>query len=99
MTNQETGATLLYQGQRVSFEWQSRQARSSADATCAGTGRIRSRLRSGSVLGFVRAGRMNWPPTSTTAASIPAARATLRITSSTREDEMRERIVTEDRSG
>src|SRR6478609_503065 len=62
MTSQETGATPLYHGQVVSFEWQSRQARFRTAAASAGTVIAAPIVRAGSVGGFVRAGRIAWMP-------------------------------------
>src|SRR5947207_2378691 len=70
MTNQEMGATFEYHGQRVSFEWQSRQARSRTASASGVTRAIAFIVRAGSVGGFVRAGRASWmaspPPISAT---------------------------------
>src|SRR5262245_13879011 len=60
MTNHDTGATLLYQGQRVSCEWQSRQPRSSTSWTSVGVCATAINVRAGSVGGLVRAGRASW---------------------------------------
>src|SRR5678815_4031499 len=62
MTSQETGATPLYHGQVVSFEWQSRHARFSTAAASAGTAIAAPIVRAGSVGGFVRDGRIAWMP-------------------------------------
>ena len=59
MTNHERGAMLLYHGQRVSFEWQSRHARSSTAAARGGTFMRANRVRLGSLGGLLRAGRTN----------------------------------------
>ena len=53
------GSDVLYHGQRVSFEWQSRQARSRTAAVRDGTVMRAKTVRLESVGGFVRAGRMN----------------------------------------
>ncbi|HZP33849.1 MAG TPA: hypothetical protein VFB23_10865 [Candidatus Acidoferrales bacterium] len=58
MTNQENGATLLYHGQRVWSEWQSKQPRRNIPSIWGGTDIIASSVREGITVGFVRAGRI-----------------------------------------
>src|SRR5437899_2257381 len=58
-TPQEIGATRLYQGHRVRFEWQSWQERSKMAATCGGTGVVAANVFEGSTGGLVRGTGMN----------------------------------------
>src|SRR5713226_4091275 len=58
-TPQEIGATWLYQGHRVRFEWQSWQERSKMAATSGGTGVVAPNVFEGSTGGFVRGTGMN----------------------------------------
>src|SRR2546423_5132764 len=59
MTNQDTGATLLYHGHTVLFEWQSRQERSMIAETC-GVICVRAKIVcDSSTGGLVRAGRLS----------------------------------------
>jgi hypothetical protein len=60
ITNQDTGATLLYQGQTVLFEWQSAHARAKIFAWRGGTVTAAARVRASSIGGLVRAGRISW---------------------------------------
>lgn len=59
ITNQDIGATLLYQGQRVKFEWQSLHPRCKMLSTCGGMGATASSVCDGTTGGLVRAGRIN----------------------------------------
>src|SRR5580765_5780447 len=85
MTSHETGATPLYHGQVVSFEWQSRQARFSTAAASAGTVIAAPIARAGSVGGFVRAGRIAWIPAIAARNSSAAVRIKLVIDESGRD--------------
>src|SRR2546421_10693067 len=71
MTNQETGATLLYHGQVVWFEWQSRKARSKIAATSGATCTCACMVRSGSTAGLVLAGRTNCATRNSTTTIMP----------------------------
>src|SRR5215213_589639 len=57
MTFHETGATLEYHGQTVSFEWQLRHERSRIALMSAGTASRVVIALAGSLRGLVRAGR------------------------------------------
>src|SRR4029079_212961 len=87
MTSHETGATPLYHGQVVSFEWQSRQARFSTAAASAGTVIAAPIARAGSVGGFVRAGRIAWMPAIAARNSRAGVRIKLVIDESRRDQE------------
>src|SRR5713226_3472317 len=65
-TPQEIGATWLYQGHRVRFEWQSWQERSKMAATCGGTGVVAANVFEGSTGGLVRGTGMNCATTTST---------------------------------
>src|SRR5690349_5288292 len=56
-TSQEAGATWLYQGQTVEFEWQSLHERFRIPATSGVTGATACMLCPGCSGGFVRGGR------------------------------------------
>ena len=58
-TSHDAGATLLYHGQTVRFEWQSLQARVNAEATAGYTLNAACIVRDGSTGGFVLAGGKN----------------------------------------
>src|ERR1017187_3035409 len=58
-SSQDTGATLLYQGQTVWLEWQSPQARCMAACTSPGGDNIASNDAARSEAGFSREGRKN----------------------------------------
>src|ERR1700680_2373295 len=60
ITNQETGATLEYQGQRVWFEWQSLQAAVRIRSTAGGTLTLASSVSPWITGGFVRTSLMNF---------------------------------------
>src|SRR6478609_3063486 len=85
MTSHETGATPLYHGQVVSFEWQSRQARFSTAAASAGTVIAAPIVRARSVGGFVRAGRIAWMPAIAARNSSAALRIRLAMNGSGRD--------------
>src|SRR5216684_7746386 len=78
-TPQEIGATWLYQGHRVRFEWQSWQERSKMAATCGGTGVAAANVFEGSTGGFVRGTGMNCATTRSTSNAQKIRRSDLRM--------------------
>jgi hypothetical protein len=76
-TSHENGATWLYHGQRVSFEWQLPHTRWINPETCGGTSRTDSILRPGETGGFVRGGAGSSCSTPNSKAPAPAAKAAM----------------------
>src|SRR5260370_37338909 len=78
-TPQEIGATWLYQGHLVRFEWQSWQERSKMAATCGGKGVVAANVFEESTGGFVRGTGMNCATTRSTSNAQKIRQSDLRI--------------------